>query len=132
MIVSEADLVMLAAPVRENLALLQELAARAAGAAVITDVGSTKRAIVAAAAGLPGRLTFVGGHPLAGMARGGFDLARADLFAGRPWLLTRPGPRGAAPRGRVPPAAYRRSSRASGGGRKSSSRPTCTTGWWRS
>jgi prephenate dehydrogenase len=91
MIVSEADLVILAAPVLENVRLLQGVAERVAGAAVITDVGSVKRAIVAAAAALPPRLTFVGGHPLAGMARGGFDRARADLFAGRPWLLTPPG-----------------------------------------
>jgi len=91
MIVSEADLVVLAAPVLENVSLLEGVAERVAGAAVITDVGSVKRGIVAAAAALPSRLTFVGGHPLAGMARGGFDRARADLFAGRPWLLTPPG-----------------------------------------
>jgi len=91
MIVSEADLVVLAAPVRENVSLLGAVAERVGGEAVITDVGSTKRGIVAAAAALPARLIFVGGHPLAGMARGGFDRARDDLFAGRPWLLTPPG-----------------------------------------
>ncbi|RPJ70551.1 MAG: prephenate dehydrogenase/arogenate dehydrogenase family protein [Acidobacteria bacterium] len=91
MIVSEADLVILAAPVRENLALLEAVAERIAGEAVITDVGSAKRGIVAAGTALPPRVVFVGGHPLAGMARGGFDLARADLFARRPWLLTPPG-----------------------------------------
>jgi prephenate dehydrogenase len=55
---------------------------------LVTDVGSTKRAIAVAAAALPAHLSFVGGHPLAGAARGGLELARADLFAGRPWLLT--------------------------------------------
>src|SRR5207244_8827561 len=44
--------------------------------------------IVAAARGLPARFTFVGGHPLAGAARGGLEHARPDLFVGRPWLLT--------------------------------------------
>jgi prephenate dehydrogenase len=33
-------------------------------------------------------LTFIGGHPLGGAARGGIDHARADLFTGRPWLFT--------------------------------------------
>jgi prephenate dehydrogenase len=89
-IVSEADLVVLAAPVLENLALLHAVGERLTGSAVVTDVGSVKRGIVEAAASLPARLTFVGGHPLAGMARGGFDRARADLFEGRPWLLTAP------------------------------------------
>ena len=87
-VISEADLVILAAPVRQNVELLAELDDYVDGHAVITDVGSTKRAIVAAARGLPSRLTFIGGHPMAGAARGGFEFARADLFNGRPWILT--------------------------------------------
>src|SRR5205823_10701795 len=43
---------------------------------------------------LPPRLTFVGGHPRAGAARGGLEHARHDLFRGRPWLLTPTGDRG--------------------------------------
>jgi prephenate dehydrogenase len=31
---------------------------------------------------------FIGGHPLAGAATGGFDAARADLFRGKPWIVT--------------------------------------------
>lgn len=87
MIVSEADLVLLATPVGEIVRLLPELAGRVSGNAVVTDAGSTKRAIVEAARVLPARLPFVGGHPLAGAAQGGFDAARPDLCAGRPWLL---------------------------------------------
>ncbi len=83
----EVDLVVLAAPVAQILAVLQELPAWVAGETVVTDTGSTKRAIVAAARGLPPRLRFVGGHPLAGAARSGVDAARADLFDGRSWLL---------------------------------------------
>ena len=83
-----ADLVVLAAPVSQNIALLPALAAVLDQPALITDTGSTKRATVSAAARLPDHLTFVGGHPLAGAARGGLALARADLFAGRPWLIT--------------------------------------------
>jgi prephenate dehydrogenase len=86
-----ADVVVLAAPVSQNIALLAALAAVLDQPALITDTGSTKRATVEAAANLPDHLTFVGGHPLAGAARGGLSLARADLFTGRPWLIT-PGP----------------------------------------
>jgi len=57
---------------------------------VVTDTGSTKRDIVARAAGLPSRLTFVGGHPLGGAAVGGIEHARADLFRTRPWIFTPP------------------------------------------
>jgi prephenate dehydrogenase len=87
-IAAEADLVVLAAPVRENVRLLEVVAAHIQRPAVVTDVGSTKRAIVEAAARLPPHLNFVGGHPLAGAARGGLAAARPDLFAGRPWVLT--------------------------------------------
>jgi len=55
---------------------------------LITDAGSTKRAMVEAARALPERLQFVGGHPLAGAARGGIEASRPDLFERRPWVLT--------------------------------------------
>ena len=87
-VMAEADLVILAAPVRQNIGLIAELAQHVSRPAIVTDVSSTKREIVEAARGLPSRLTFVGGHPLGGAPRGGIDHARADLFVGRPWLFT--------------------------------------------
>jgi prephenate dehydrogenase len=95
-VLAEADLVILAAPVRQNLAILAELEGNLRQPAVVTDTGSTKRDIVEAARRLPGRLTFIGGHPLAGAAEGGLEHARADLFVGRPWLLTPEGEPGEA------------------------------------
>jgi prephenate dehydrogenase len=87
-VLAEADLVVLAAPARQNIALLRELEEYVQRPAVITDTSSTKREIVAAARDLPARFTFVGGHPLGGAAKGGLEHARPDLFHGRPWLLT--------------------------------------------
>ncbi len=87
-VIAEAELVILAAPVKQNVELLGRLGQYIDGDAVITDVGSTKRAMVDAARQLPRRFTFIGGHPLAGAARGGFEFARPDLFKGRPWILT--------------------------------------------
>jgi prephenate dehydrogenase len=95
-VLAEADIVILAAPVKVNTALLAELDENIRQPAVITDTGSTKRAIAAAAAALPPRFTFIGGHPLAGAAQGGLEHARADLFTGRPWLLTPARPEGRA------------------------------------
>ncbi len=80
-----AAIVFCAAPVGR----LEELCAAALGAAgedaVVTDVGSTKRGIVAAV-GADRR--FVGGHPLAGAETAGVANARADLFDGARWYLT--------------------------------------------
>jgi prephenate dehydrogenase len=87
-VLAEADIVVLAAPARQNIALLEALDENVRQPAVVTDTTSTKRDIVAAARSLPARFTFVGGHPLGGAARGGLEHARTDLFRGRPWLLT--------------------------------------------
>jgi prephenate dehydrogenase len=88
MVLAESDLVVLAAPVRQNILLLDELDEHVRQAAVVTDTGSTKRTMVEAARRLPPRFTFIGGHPLGGAATGGLIHARPDLFKGRPWLLT--------------------------------------------
>jgi prephenate dehydrogenase len=86
---SDADLVVLAAPPTACLAALDDLAGswRAAlpTGAVITDVASTKEAIVrfADAAGL----RFVGGHPMAGLESTGYAASRANLFVDRPWVV---------------------------------------------
>ncbi len=86
--VEGADACFLCAPVTA----LPELLAEALGAAgqhcVVTDVGSTKRMIVAST----GDERFVGGHPVAGAETAGVANARADLFQGAPWYLT-PGER---------------------------------------
>lgn len=87
-VLAGADLVVLAAPVRQNLRLLPEVFRRVSPDTLITDVGSTKRDIVEVAAGLPSRPVFVAGHPVAGAAVGGFENARGDLFRNRPWLFT--------------------------------------------
>jgi prephenate dehydrogenase/GNAT superfamily N-acetyltransferase len=97
---SGADLVVLAAPVRQNIDAIRRLAAAHPGTALVTDVGSTKRETIDAARGLPERLRFVGGHPLAGAATGGLGAARADLFDARPWILT--------PTGAVDDPSFRR------------------------
>jgi prephenate dehydrogenase len=80
-----ADTVVCAAPV----AALPELARAALEASgpetVVTDVGSTKRELVAA---LGGDERFIGGHPLAGAETAGVENARADLFEGARWYLT--------------------------------------------
>jgi prephenate dehydrogenase len=87
-VMAEADLVILAAPVEQNINMLAELDQHVTTPAVVTDVGSTKRTTVEAARALPSRFTFVGGHPLGGAPRGGIEHARPDLFEKRPWLFT--------------------------------------------
>jgi len=86
-----ADLIILAVPIAAMAGLMQSMA-RLDTMAVITDVGSTKRHVMGAASSA-GLKRFVGGHPMGGSERTGLDHARADMFAGRPWLLVQ-GPGG--------------------------------------
>jgi prephenate dehydrogenase len=86
--IGDADLVILAAPVRQNVVLLAEMSPRLTSSTIVTDVGGTKRDIVRVARALPLAAPFVGGHPIGGAERGGFGFARPDLFKGRPWIFT--------------------------------------------
>ncbi len=68
---------------------LAAAALEASGAdAVVTDVGSTKRELVAGLVGAPGGDRFIGGHPLAGAETSGVENAREELFEGARWYLT--------------------------------------------
>lgn len=89
--VSGAEVVVLAAPLSENAALLSALAPWLAPGAVVTDVGSVKAPVMAQARlVLPAANTFVGGHPMAGAEQGGIDHADALLFENATWVLCPP------------------------------------------
>lgn len=82
--VADAEAVFVATPVGALDRTVGEALAAAGEDCVVTDVGSTKRAIVAAHADP----RFVGGHPLAGAETAGVRHARPDLFEGATWFLT--------------------------------------------
>jgi prephenate dehydrogenase len=77
----DAEVIVLAVPVDASVELLARLAPHAHRARLITDAGSTKAAIVAAAERLGLGARFVGGHPLAGDHRSGWAASRLGLFA---------------------------------------------------
>src|ERR1051325_7765176 len=89
--IERADLTLLAVPVQRIVALLPRVLERAA---LVTDCGSTKRAIVRAVSASPRRGRFVPGHPMAGAPEGCIEHATADLFATKRRLLC---PEGADP-----------------------------------
>lgn len=77
-----ADLLVLAAPPAANLVQLDTLAPHLRAGAIVTDVGSVKRAIIARAQRLGLSARFAGSHPMAGTHLRGFAAARGDLFRG--------------------------------------------------
>ncbi len=82
--VGDAEAVFVAAPVGTLPEATRDALAATPHECVVTDVGSTKRAIVAAV----DDSRFVGGHPLAGAETSGVRHARGDLFDGATWYLT--------------------------------------------
>ena len=80
-----AELAVVAAPVTALPAQVRAVLDASAPVGTVTDVGSTKGGVCAAAAGV-GR--FVGGHPICGSEARGPEQATAELFEGATWFLT--------------------------------------------
>ncbi|HKN07893.1 MAG TPA: prephenate dehydrogenase/arogenate dehydrogenase family protein, partial [Pseudomonadota bacterium] len=87
---ADADLVLLATPVGQMPSLFATIAPRVGAHAVITDAGSTKRDVIAAArASLgPAMARFVPGHPIAGTEHSGAGAAFEALFRDKQVVLT--------------------------------------------
>ena len=87
--VHDADLVILAAPVGAILNLVAQLKPHISPNALVTDTGSTKRVICERAKELFGKQSlFLGGHPIAGKEKSGFDHADASIFKNACYALT--------------------------------------------
>src|SRR5262249_45831236 len=85
--IGDVDVVMIATPVSAAADLLRRIATSAPKVKLITDVGSTKAPIVEAARLLGLADRFVGGHPMAGDHRSGWDASRTGLFVDAPVYL---------------------------------------------
>ena len=88
--VADADVVVVAVPLGAMQAVFGELANSIKKDAVVTDVGSSKGAVVTAAqAELGDKLKrFVPGHPIAGNEKSGVEAGFASLFQNRRVILT--------------------------------------------
>lgn len=86
-LVRDADLVILALPVFAIIQNLDWVLGAIREDAVVTDTGSVKKPILAAARVHSRGARFVAGHPMAGRETGGFEAATADLFEGSRWFL---------------------------------------------
>ncbi|WP_298820778.1 prephenate dehydrogenase [Chloroflexus sp.] len=85
----EAQIVIVATPVRAIHEVLSELATLLPAGVIVTDVASTKAQVCRWAADLlPATVSFVGGHPMAGRERSGPEAADPDLFREAIYCLT--------------------------------------------
>ena len=88
--VADAELVLLATPVGQMAELMARIAPHLGTHTLVTDGGSTKSDVVAAArTNLGGRIAqFVPAHPIAGAEKSGASAAQADLYQGKKVVLT--------------------------------------------
>lgn len=88
--VAGADLVLLATPVAQTARVLAALLPHLDAHTVVTDAGSTKADVVAAARTVFGDRIgqFVPGHPIAGRETNGPDAAIPDLYRGKKFVVT--------------------------------------------
>jgi len=86
--VNQADVVILAAPVRVIVEMLNmRIGSYLRSNTLVIDIGSTKQDIVDAMASLPIGVSAVGGHPMTGKENGGIEESDASLYRGRPFVL---------------------------------------------
>lgn len=81
---AEAELAVVAVPVGQLAVEVRTVLEASGDGCTVTDVGSTKAAVCAAAGGSP---RFIGGHPVCGSEARGPEHATADLFEGATWFL---------------------------------------------
>ncbi|TAN14452.1 MAG: prephenate/arogenate dehydrogenase family protein [Rhizobiaceae bacterium] len=90
--VADADLVVVSVPVGSSGEVAESIAPALKPGAIVTDVGSTKRSVIAQMEPvLPKNVHFIPGHPLAGTEKSGPDAGFADLFENR-WCIFTPLP----------------------------------------
>ena len=96
---AEAELVILAGPIRSLPDLMRATAAGARPGTVVTDVASVKTQVMRWAAELlPSSVHFVGGHPMAGKEIQGVGAAEADLLRGCTYCVVEGSPEGSSGR----------------------------------
>jgi prephenate dehydrogenase len=88
--VAGADLVVLCTPIGQMRALFQRLIGGLGKGALVTDVGSVKRAVVTPLERMARKagIDFIGSHPMAGSEKTGVKAAKADLFEGAICVVT--------------------------------------------
>lgn len=86
--VEQADLIVLATPVRTVLELVPQVGSLAPAGCLLMDLSSTKARVVEAMKALPPYLQAIGGHPMCGKEASGVVAAEADLYEGATFVLT--------------------------------------------
>lgn len=86
--VADADVVVLATPVRVILQQIRDIGPLLSEGCLLMDLGSTKADVVAEMAKLPGHVQPLGGHPMCGKETSGLEAADPAIYRGATFILT--------------------------------------------
>ena len=87
--IKEADIIIIATPVKTILNLLPQISPFLKKGCLVTDTGSTKVQIVERANKVLSKdIFFIGGHPMAGSEECGIEAADSNLFQEKTYILT--------------------------------------------
>lgn len=84
--IADAEIVIIATPVGAMKQIFEDIGPHLKLNAIVTDTGSTKVDVLEWARALPGHVSFVGGHPMAGKSDS-IEAASADLFDQASWVV---------------------------------------------
>lgn len=84
----KADLIFVCTPVDQVTKTVEKLASLVKKDCIIVDTASTKGKIIAEIEDISGEFCFVGGHPMAGSEKNGYEASRAHLFENAYFVLT--------------------------------------------
>jgi prephenate dehydrogenase len=87
--IKDADLVILATPVRTILDIIERLPTLRPDGCMVFDLGSTKGQVCAAMDALPATFQAIGGHPMCGKESSGFSQTDPDLYRDKTFVLCR-------------------------------------------
>jgi prephenate dehydrogenase len=88
-----SDLILLCSPIKHILSTIEDLKNNASlinEEVIVSDIGSTKELICASGFALPAPFVFIGGHPMAGSEKNGFENSDPSIFENAYWLYCLP------------------------------------------
>lgn len=85
---AQADVIIICAPLRFYAGIIEEIKPHLKPGCIVTDVGSTKQAVIQLFKQIPGNIFCIGGHPMAGAEIKGINGADRYLFENAVYVLT--------------------------------------------
>ncbi len=86
--ITDSDIVFICTPIDRIPDLAEQVSKKVKQNCVITDTGSIKGSLVSRVENIPGEFTFIGGHPMCGSERSGYEASKGHLFENAYYILT--------------------------------------------